>query len=86
MELSQEYHGVLRRLAARFDVAGSADEKAAATSQAIADTTDSDLRDINRNFDYDFEAYRGVNRPSQGSYHQNGHNHPYALQEARENE
>ena len=34
----------------------------AATRQAIADATDFDERDINRNFDYDYEAYREVKR------------------------
>ncbi len=34
----------------------------AATRQAIADATDFDDRDINRNFDYDDDAYREVKR------------------------
>jgi hypothetical protein len=34
----------------------------AATRQAIADATDFDERDINRNFDYDYQAYEAVKR------------------------
>ncbi len=37
-------------------------ELAAATRQAIADATDFDERDINRNFSYDYAAYEGVRR------------------------
>ena len=40
----------------------TADELVAATRQAIADATDFDERDINRNFDYDYEAYSEVKR------------------------
>ena len=38
------------------------DEIAATTRQAIADATEFDERDINRNFDYDYEAYNEVKR------------------------
>jgi uncharacterized Zn finger protein len=62
LELAQEDRGVLRQLTARFDVAATSDELAAATRQAIADATDFDVRDINRNFDYDYEAYGAVKR------------------------
>jgi hypothetical protein len=34
----------------------------ATTRQAIADATDFDQRDINRNFDYDYAAYEAVKR------------------------
>ncbi|MCL4855208.1 MAG: hypothetical protein KJZ78_27915, partial [Bryobacteraceae bacterium] len=34
----------------------------AATRQAIADATDFDERQINYNFDYDYEAYEAVKR------------------------
>ena len=47
---------------ARFDVATTPDELVAATRQAIADVTAFDARDINRNFDYDYEAYGEVKR------------------------
>lgn len=38
------------------------EEIAAATCQAMADATDFDERDINRNFDFDYEAYAEVKR------------------------
>jgi hypothetical protein len=62
MELAEADRGVLRRLTARFDVATAPDELVAATRQAIADATDFDKRDINRNFDYDGRAYSEVKR------------------------
>jgi hypothetical protein len=42
-------------------VATTPDELVAATRQAIEDAA-SDARDINRNFDYDYEAYGEVKR------------------------
>jgi hypothetical protein len=62
LELAQADRGVLRQLTARFDVAAAPDELVAATRQAIADATSFDQRDINRNFDYDYEAYGEVQR------------------------
>jgi hypothetical protein len=62
LQLAQSDRGVLRQLTARFDVAAAPAELVAATRQAIADATDFDVRDINRNFDYDCEAYREVKR------------------------
>jgi len=62
VELAQGDRGVLRQLTARFDVATAPDELVAATHRAIADATDFDERDINRNFDYDYEAYSEVKR------------------------
>jgi hypothetical protein len=62
VELAQADRGVLRQLTARFDVAAAPDELVAATQQAIADATDFDERDINRNIDYDYEAYGEVKR------------------------
>jgi hypothetical protein len=62
MELAQGDRGILRQLTARFDVATAPAELVAATRQAIADATDFDERDINRNFDYDYEAYSEVKR------------------------
>ena len=62
VELAEADRGVLRQLTARFDVATAPDELVAATRQAIADATDFDERDINRNFDYDYEAYSEVKR------------------------
>jgi len=62
VELAQEDRGILRRLDARFEVAAPPQELVAATHQAIADATAFDERDINRNFDYDYEAYSAVKR------------------------
>ena len=62
LELAQADRGVLRQLTARFAVASAPDELIAATHQAIADATAFDERDINRNFDYDYEAYGEVKR------------------------
>ena len=62
LELAEADRGILRQLTARFDVAAAPDELVAATRQAIADATDFDERDINRNFDYDYEAYSEVKR------------------------
>jgi len=62
LELAQADRAVLRQLTARFEVAPAPDELVAATRQAIADATDFDERDINRNFDSDDEAYHEVKR------------------------
>ena len=62
LELAQADRGILRQLTARFDVSAAPDELVAATHQAIADATDFDEREINRNFDYDYEAYQEVKR------------------------
>ena len=62
IELAQADRGVLRQLTDRFDVAATSEELVAATRQAIADATAFDERDINRNFDYDYEAYGEVKR------------------------
>jgi hypothetical protein len=62
LELAQGDRGVLRQLTARFDVVTDPAELVAATRQAIADATDFDEREINRNFAYDDEAYHEVKR------------------------
>jgi uncharacterized Zn finger protein len=62
VELAQGNRGVFRQLTARFDVATAPDELVAATRRAIADATDFDERDINHNFDCDYEAYSEVKR------------------------
>jgi hypothetical protein len=62
LELAQADRGIFRQLSARFDVVSAPNELVAATRQAIADATDFDERDINRNFDYDYEAYDEVKR------------------------
>jgi len=62
LELAQADRKILRQLTARFGAAAAPDELEAATRQAIADATAFDERDINRNFDYDYEAYGEVKR------------------------
>jgi hypothetical protein len=62
LELAQADRRVLRQLTARFDVAAAPNELVAATHRAIADATDFDERDINRNFAYDYEVYGEVKR------------------------
>jgi hypothetical protein len=62
LELARADRGVLRQLTAQFGVVAAPDELVAATHQAIVDATDFDERDINRNFEYDDEAYAEVKR------------------------
>ena len=62
MELAQGDRGVLRQLTARFDVATAPKELVVATRQAMADATDFDEREVNHNFDVDYEAYEEVKR------------------------
>ena len=62
VELAKEDRSLLRRLAEQFDLESPPQELAAATRQAIADATDFDERDTNRNFDYDSAAYTEVQR------------------------
>jgi hypothetical protein len=57
-----ENRHLLRRLAEQIGLETPPQEIAAATRQAIADATDFDERDINHNFDYDYEAYGEVKR------------------------
>jgi hypothetical protein len=60
VELAGEDRNVVRRLDARFELETSPEELVAATRQAIADATDFDERDLNRNFSYDYAAYEAV--------------------------
>jgi hypothetical protein len=62
VELAGEDRALLRRLAAHVELETPPDELAAATRQAIADATDFDERDINRNFAFDYQAYADVKR------------------------
>lgn len=62
MDLSQRDRTILRQLTSRFDVPSSPDELISATHQAIADATAFDMRDMNRNFSYDYGAYDAVKR------------------------
>jgi len=62
VELAERDRGMLRQLTARFEVATPPDELLSATRQAILDATHFDVRQINRNFDYDYVAYDEVKR------------------------
>ena len=62
VELAREDHKLLRRLDVRFELEAPPKELVAATRRAIADATDFDEREINYNFDYDYEAYHEVKR------------------------
>jgi len=62
LELAQADGRIRRQLTTRFDVAAAPEELVAATRRAIADATDFDERDMNRNFDYDYQAYEEVKR------------------------
>lgn len=62
VELAEADRRFLRQLTARFDMATPLDELVAATRLAIADATDFDERQINRDFDYDYAAYNEVKR------------------------
>lgn len=62
VELAEDDRGISRRLVAQFDLEPPSEELVAATRLAIADATDFDERDINHNFDYDYEAYSEVKR------------------------
>lgn len=62
VELAKADRTVLRRLDAQFELEALPKELVAATRQAIADATDFDERDINRNFSYDYAAYGEVKR------------------------
>ncbi len=62
LELAREDRRVLRRLTAQFEVAGAPKQLVASTRRAIADATEFDEREINRNFSYDYEAYGAVKR------------------------
>jgi hypothetical protein len=72
LQLAQADRAVLRQLTARFEVAAAPTELVAATRQAIADATDFDQRDMNRNFDYDYAAYEEIKR-NLGSLIESGH-------------
>jgi hypothetical protein len=62
VELARDDRNVLRQLDARFELEAPPGELVVATRQTIADATDFDERDINRNFSYDYAAYEAVKR------------------------
>jgi hypothetical protein len=62
VELAQHDRSLFRRLGIQFHLKFPAEELVADTRLAIADATDFDERQINRNFDYDYAAYDEVKR------------------------
>src|SRR5215467_8595803 len=62
IELISSNPTLQRRLELRFGVEPSDKETVRQTRQAIADATDFDEREINYNFNYDYEAYKSVER------------------------
>jgi hypothetical protein len=62
VDLAESDPGILWELTARFNVATTPGDLVAATRLAIADATDFDQREMNRNFDYDDDAYSHVKR------------------------
>jgi hypothetical protein len=62
VELARHDRNLFRQLGERFKLESPPEELAAATRLAIADATDFDEREINRNFSYDYAAYDEVKR------------------------
>lgn len=62
MKFALADRSAMRGLELRFGVEPPAKELLAAARQAIADATDFDEREMNYNFDYDYEAYEAVKR------------------------
>ena len=57
LELSGDYRTIQRNLESRLNVQTPDSKLVETTKQAIADATYFDEREINRNFDFDYEAY-----------------------------
>ena len=62
VEIARADRGIKRQLEMQFSVEAPPKELVAETRQAIADATDFDDREINYNFDYDYQAYSTVKR------------------------
>ena len=62
VELARDNRTLFRQLGEQFKLEVPPEEIAAAASLAIADATDFDEREINRNFSYDYAAYDEVKR------------------------
>jgi hypothetical protein len=62
VEFASEERKILRELEAQFNVEAPSEDLVASTRQAIADATDFDEREINYNFDYDYQAYSTVQK------------------------
>jgi len=62
VEMAKANRSIQRQLESQFGVVAPPEELIAATRVAIADATDFDEREINYNFDYDYQAYNTVKR------------------------
>ncbi len=62
IEMAKTNRSIQRQLESQFEVEAPPEELIAATRVAIADATDFDEREINYNFDYDYQAYSTVKR------------------------
>jgi hypothetical protein len=62
VESARDDRNLFRQLGERFKLEVPPEELATAASLAIADATDFDEREINRNFSYDYAAYDEVKR------------------------
>jgi hypothetical protein len=62
VEIARADRGIMRQLEMQFGVEAPPKELIAETRQAIVDATDFDEREINYNFDYDYQAYSTVKR------------------------
>jgi len=62
VEIARADRGIMRQLQMQFSVEVPPKELVAETRQAIVDATDFDEREINYNFDYDYQAYSTVER------------------------
>ena len=62
MQFARADRGILRQLESQFRLEVPPKQLVAATRQAIADATDFDEREINHNFNYDYDAYNAVER------------------------
>lgn len=58
MEIARSDSGIRRKIDSWFQLERSGTELIQETSMAISDATDFDERQMNRNFDYDYDAYK----------------------------
>lgn len=62
VDIARADRSMMRQLQKQFDVQALPEELVAETQQAIVDATDFDERNINDNFDYDYQAYSTIER------------------------
>ena len=62
VDVASKDRTIMRKLEEQFDIEAPTGELVAATRQAISDATDFDDREVNYNFDYDYQAYETVGR------------------------